>query len=115
MKNYHISLLVLGMLPIIAFSQSSIEYTKTGFAKLKLKDYSNAIPFFDSAIVLAPNIAKNYYYRGFCKNRIMDYRGALADYDKVILLDSLFNDIYFSRGTVRWRLKDFKGAIVDLN
>ena len=70
--NYFMNrlLLILILIPLIGFSQSTLDanaYNIRGISKKNLKDYSGAIDDYNKAIELNPNDANAYVNIGICK------------------------------------------------
>jgi tetratricopeptide (TPR) repeat protein len=77
-------------------------------------DYDKAMPDFDHAIRLDPNVAEFYFGRGDICSEQQDYVEAISDYNEAIRLDSS-RAAFFNRRGVAWSYVDIDKAIPDFN
>ena len=74
-------------------------YYKQGLARVKLRQYDDAIVDYDMAIQLKPDYAIAYISRGNAKFYLGQYAAATTDFDNAIQLKPDDADAYVARGT----------------
>lgn len=85
-----------------------------GIAYSKLKDYSQALADYDSAIALESDAAKKVYYnRALTYSKLKQYPQAIADYSKVITFNPKNGKAYNNRGTSYKAIREYESAIAD--
>ncbi len=85
-----------------------------GIAYSKLKDYSQALADYDSAIALESDAAKKVYYnRALTYSKLKQYPQAIADYSKVITFNPKNGRAYNNRGTSYKAIREYESAIAD--
>lgn len=67
----------------------------TGKALYKMKQYREAISYYDRAIALSPGYVDAYYGRAMAKEGLQDFAGAIADYNMTIQLAKKDTDSFF--------------------
>jgi tetratricopeptide (TPR) repeat protein len=84
--------------------------------------YSEAIPYFDKAIQIDPNLAYVWHDRGVCYRELRNYTEALKNFDKAVELAPDDEEFLFSRaemlkmiGILRQRRDLLESAVKDLN
>jgi len=110
-----ILLLLLVLVSYSVFSQSPLEYMKSGILKCVEKDYIGAIKDYTKAIELNPRMAYAYSRRGLTKYMLQDYYGAISDYGKSLEINPNEVEVYYLRGHAKFLLKENEEAILDLN
>ena len=83
----------------VGYSQTQLEYFKSGKSKFELKNFQGALEDYNKAIELDSNNFEVYYKRGLSKDSLEDYDGAMADYNKAIALNLKDANLYHSRGS----------------
>jgi len=85
-------------------------------------NYSQAIPYFDKAIQIDPNLAYVWHDRGVCFRELRNYAEALKNFDKAVELAPDDEEFLFSRaemlkmlGILRQRRDLLESAVKDLN
>ena len=110
MKILFYLLLVISFLLSCSNSSKKEDYYNRGDAKLKLKDYKNAILDYNKAIELDPNYVDAYNVRGLAKYDLKDYGGAILDFNKVIELNNkgpyFLAGAHYNRGDAKRYLTD---------
>src|ERR1700733_12128686 len=87
-------------------AQTANDLVKKAIAKIRNKDYQEAITDCDSAIAIAPQNAGAFWARGYAKNKTGGYADAIADLDRVISLDQGYQKfalVYIIRGDAKFR------------
>ena len=74
------------------------ENINTGWSKIELGEFDNAITEFDTAIKLKPHSHEAFNGRGCTKLRLKEYDAAIRDFDKSLALDSGYAWPYNNRG-----------------
>jgi len=89
------------------------KYLSVGHEKYSLKEYKDAILYFDKAIKLNPELIEAYKYRGASKYFTDNYKGAIADFDFVI--NAVPDDDFslFLRGDSKVLLHDYNEGFKD--
>lgn len=95
MRNFTPFLLISGAVTFcFLFSLGcgpTIDYAKIfndlGIEKVKIKQYEEAIAYFDTAVESQPDFAEAYYNRGNAKVKLAEFKMANDDYHEVIKLD----------------------------
>jgi tetratricopeptide (TPR) repeat protein len=100
---------------LTAFGQTAQDYFIKGNAKFDfpVRDYEEAIKYYDDAIKIDPKFVDAYFYRGYSKMVTNNKKGAIADYDKAIELKPDFVDAFIQRAQTKSDLNDPKGAFSD--
>ena len=65
-----------------------------------IKNYAEAIEWYNKAIALDPQSAEYFSKRGIAKHCLFDYEGAMKDYTKAIELDPSFGQAYLYRAII---------------
>jgi len=73
-------------------SRTRFAYFKRGCAKLELQQFEAAIPDFDRALELDPELVLAYAQRGRSKARLSHYAAAVEDFDAALALEKDPND-----------------------
>lgn len=77
-----ILLFFLFSLTFTGYSQTAKEYYNRGLAKEELKDYSDAIADYSTAIEIDPKYAITYYFRGLAKLKLGQKDSGCLDFSK---------------------------------
>ncbi len=101
MNAKKISLLLLVLFSLTAYSQTAEEYIKKGSDKFNLEDYVGAITEFTEAIKVNPSSEWAYSFRAEAHTKLGDYEAALKDYDTLVELNPEVILVYYNRGTIR--------------
>lgn len=88
-------------------------YTDRGFAKLKLKQYDEAIKDFNASLKLEPN-QKAYADRGLAYSLLNQHQKAIADYTKSLEINPDDSEILYYRGISYQAIKKKVEACDDL-
>ena len=86
-------------------------FIQRGYSFYQLKNYSNALKDFTSALQFKENVPTVYYYRARCKEHLEDYSGALDDFTKSAELDPKQSDVFISIGIMNEELGNTENAI----
>ncbi|MBN2441407.1 MAG: arginyltransferase [Spirochaetales bacterium] len=80
----------------------------------KIKQWNNALAFYDKAVTLSPGNIDLYYNRAQIRHILCNYPGALEDYNKILELDPGCSKALVQRG-ILWgfHLRDPQKGIVD--
>jgi tetratricopeptide (TPR) repeat protein len=84
-----------------------------GTNKLKQKNFTEAINYFDEAIKLDPKNIRAYLARGQGKTGLKKWQEAIKDYQQALEIDSNNTDAYIGMARAKEGLKDYTGAIAD--
>lgn len=115
--------LLLALCSSVSISQTAVEYTRNGNAKLDRKDYRGAIADYTKAIQVNPRHEDAYFKRGVAKINLYDYYGAIADFTTVTEINPQNADAYFRMGALKYfitysnileEIEGLGGAINDL-
>lgn len=87
-------------------------YYRAG-ARLRVRDFTGAIPDLDRVIELDPNYAIAWNDRGYARRQIGDLTGALADFDQAIVLQPDLALGYANRAELKSKLGDTIGEFAD--
>ena len=102
MKAFFILLLSVLFIVHGLFAQNDIEKSKIYFEKASLlfdqEDYSDAILYCDSAILLNTENLEAYAYRGVCKFNLQQYESAIEDFDLALILNEGYAEVYYYKG-----------------
>ena len=98
-------------------ASDSIGLAKTWFdraeTKYNLRNYAEAIPDYDQAILLMPNHIFAYNQRGNAQYCLGRYKEAVANFDTAIHLNPSYAIVFNSRGVAKRNLGLIKEAIAD--
>tara|TARA_B100001057_G_C22849907_1_gene950570 strand:+ start:112 stop:3132 length:3021 start_codon:yes stop_codon:yes gene_type:complete len=95
---------------------SEISLFFLGTSNYRIKDYKNAIPYFDKVINLdGDNVKESYQFRGTSKLYLNDFEGAILDLDRSIELGLNESENYYQRALAKGQLKNYNGAIEDFS
>lgn len=106
---------VVLMVPVsvIAQEMDAKTYTQKGMSEFEVRDYKEALLFFNKAIEKDSSYHIAWYMRGNTKGTFEDLHGAMQDYNRAIDINPKFYEAYYERGNVKFRLQDYYGAISD--
>ncbi|MBN8704109.1 MAG: hypothetical protein J0M08_13660 [Bacteroidetes bacterium] len=90
----------------------ALEKYKDGRTKLNLKQYEEAMPFFNDAIALAGDSAA-YNKRGLCNFMLSNYDSALADFSNAIKVAATNASYYHHRAQVWLAKNEYQQAFDD--
>lgn len=111
-----ILIVIILIIPLIAFAQTAKEYYDKGAYKIRNWDFVGAIQDFNKAIELDPNYLEAYFNRGNAKGYLKDFRGAIQDFNKALEFKSEYSfDIYAARGSTWLDLGEYKKGLQDCN
>jgi tetratricopeptide (TPR) repeat protein len=88
-------------------------YNNRGTAYDDKHDYTHAIPDYDEAIRLNPNLASAFYGRGEAYDHTGEFDRAIQDYNEALRLNPNFAYAYDARGRAHRNKGDFDQAIRD--
>jgi tetratricopeptide (TPR) repeat protein len=91
------------------------EYFKKGRDQMDLKEYSDALPNLNMAILISPDSANYYAYRGGAYNGLNNLDSASADYSRAIRLDSNNSVVYYQRALSYEKKQKYQEAFKDLS
>ena len=94
-------------------SLKQIFYTNRGFAKLKLKEYEEAIKDFNNSLRLEPN-QKAYANRGSAYSQLNQHQSAISDYTKSLEINPDDSEVLYYRGISYRTIKKMEEACSDL-
>ena len=113
-------LLLLAGNAAYAVNHEAKYFLSNGEAKLKARNYKDAIDIFTKAIDHEPKLSRStlaevYFKRGFAKASLGDNEGAKADYRISIECDRTPKDAvaYYNRGIAKSFTGDNNGALAD--
>ena len=89
-------------------------YLLRGNDELPNKNYSQAIRFYDDAIIRVPDFAEAYNNRGIAHYQKGDYVGAVVDYDQAILINPEYYEAYLNRVNANLQLGNLAKCESDL-
>jgi tetratricopeptide (TPR) repeat protein len=111
-----ILVIIISSILVTGYSQTDLDYLKSGQNKFMSKDFAGAIADLSNYIDIHENdtslTAYAYQLRGAAKHNIGDFRGAILDFDKTLNVYQESNN-YYLRGDCKENLKDYKGALND--
>ena len=90
-------------------------YYKQGLARVKLKQYEDAILDYNMAIQLKPDYVIAYISRGNAKFYLGQYAASTADFDNAIQLKPDDANAYIARGAAKGALGQCAAAIADFD
>ena len=88
-------------------------YTDRGFAKLKLKEYNEAIKDFNTSLKIMPN-QKAYADRGVAYSLLSQHKRAIEDYTKSLEFNSNDSEVYYYRGISHEAMGNKRETCTDL-
>ena len=91
------------------------EYFKKGRDQMDLKEYKEALPNLNMAILISPDSANYYAYRGGAYNGLNNLDSAAADYSRAIRLDSNNFMAYYQRAISYEKKQRYQEAFNDLS
>ena len=106
-------LLLLMIVPMIGFGQTSEEYFDKGYDYDKEGEYQLAIDNYTKAIRIDPDYAIAYLFRGNAYHALGNYEDAISDYTMSIRIDPNYADAYYKRGIANYSKENYKDAIAD--
>ncbi len=86
-----------------------------GTALLEAGNVSEALTYYDKAILISPHYYLAYYNRGKVKTELGDYKKAIGDFDSAIKINPGYARAYNNRGGAYVNLGNSKQAIGDFN
>lgn len=100
----------------ILFAQDDAKnLTQKGMTEFEVRDYKEALLFFNKAIEKDSSYSIAWYMRGNTKSTFEDLHGAMQDYNRAIDINPKFSEAYYERGNVKFKLQDYYGAISDFS
>ena len=90
-------------------------YFYIGICKFDLKNYEEAIKYFNKVIELNPNNEKAYFNRGLSKAYLQIYEESLKDFDISIKLNPNIDKTYLEKSNVLLDINKYEDAIENLN
>jgi len=91
------------------------DFFNKGSKELDLKNYQEALKYFNKSIEIDKESGETYAFRGMAKYHLKDFKGAIADYDNAIKLIPEYGEVYDQRGVAKGELGDKVGACEDWN
>jgi tetratricopeptide (TPR) repeat protein len=88
---------------------------KTAQKLVKRKEFKRALPFFNHAIKLDPNVAKFYAERGSLLLGLEEREQALNDLSKALKLDPSLCETFADRARCHYELGDYQAAVDDIS
>jgi len=107
-------LLAHSMLPVRAQSEANNCFL-TAESLVKKKKHTQAIPYFDRAIQLAPNVCRFHDERGAALLDLEKHDQALADFNTVIKLNPKYGFAYRHRARCYFETGNYPQAIKDVS
>lgn len=95
-------------------AQTDDYYIGLGLDAEEEGDFTQAILYYDSALLIQSNNAIALYNRGACYAALDNYGSALVDYNKALLLDPSLADAYYNRSIVHHYMNNPVLAIADV-
>lgn len=78
----------------------TLAYGEEGVENNRVKNYTEAIEWFNKAIALSPQLPELYVNRGASKHSLRNCTDAIKDYEKAIELDPSYAPAYYSRALI---------------
>lgn len=80
-----------------------------------LKRYSEAISYYEDAILIQPNFYQAWYERGKALYQLERYEDAIASYDQVIQFQTDDAEVWFERTQALYRLQSYSDVMMGLD
>jgi Tfp pilus assembly protein PilF len=90
---------------VLSAAATAVAFYRQGNALLKLKQFAEALPYYDQALALKPDYAEACSNRGIALQRLARYQDALAGFQQAIALKPDYANAYNNCGLA---LKDLK-------
>jgi len=97
------------------YTNNSKAWNNRGAALSSLGRYAEAIPDYDKALQIKPDLYEAILNRGDTKRLMHDFSGALTDYNNLSVLDPENPNLYNNRGVLKSETNNYKEAIADYN
>jgi len=108
-----VSILILCELPAQALPEADTSFL-TAESLVDRKKHQQAIPYFDRAVQLAPNVCRFRDERGLALLELEEREKALADFSAVIKLNPHYGFAYRHRSRCYFELGNLPAAIADI-
>jgi len=114
-SRFALTLLVAGLLPALARSESAADYRQQAITALMRKETAKALELADKAIGTAPKDARGYLVRGTVYEASQKHTEAIADFSKCLELDPRSATAYNRRGAEQFKLGRIKESLADFD
>ncbi len=88
-------------------------YIQSGIVYFNREQYTNALPYFEKALLLEPDSKKALLYKALTNRKLYNYQQAITDFTKLIAADPGNQEAYYERATTWFFMSEYQKAIND--